>query len=707
MSSSEEDAEESIPHIEDDEAVSSSGGNESSAESDGELWEDSPSEDDEEVPKADESFGRDVMHADDISSDEEFVKNTIGNVPLRWYDHLPHIGYDTSGKKIQKLKKMSAVDAAIAARDDPKFKWTVVDEYNGEERTLTERQLVLLQRLHAGKVAHPESNSTPDYIPIYSNKVEMFPLGLQPTPSKKAFIPSKSEELIIARLQKGIREGRIKIMKKKEKKNDDVFLLWNEDNWTGHKRRRGATQMRMPKVATPGHAESYNPPEEYLPSAEERKQLEAVPEIDRPRNSFIPTKYDALRKVPAYAAFVKERFERCLDLYLCPAKVRRRKKKTVDLQSLVPDLPHPRELRPFPEEEMLLFEGHEGRVRSMSVSPSGQWLLTCGDDGTVRRWESDTGRCAAVWHFDDEIPEQVAWNPNPNIHVAAVAVGRRVVILNMRTANGHSAEATEELLTGALDSSDDDDDMRGVKWSRGKSGAGVGGLPLANASASIEIHLKEPVANVAWHYRGDYFATVCPSAHSPTERVAIHLLSRRLTQHPFRKVKGIAQRVAFHPSKPIFFYATKKAVRVYHLKRQTLIKKLTSSARHISTISIHPSGDHVVVGSLDRRLCWWDLDLSNTPFKSLQYHSKALRGSTFHSRYPLMASASDDGAVHVFHAKVYNDFVQNPLIVPVKVLRGHAIEGGLGVLDVAFHPTQPWLFSCGADGTVRLFQNIH
>ena len=37
----------------------------------------------------------------------------------------------------------------------------------------------------------------------------------------------------------------------------------------------------------------------------------------------------------------------------------------------------------------------------------------------------------------------------------------------------------------------------------------------------------------------------------------------------------------------------------------------------------------------------------------------------------------------------------------------HAIEGGLGVLDVAFHPTQPWLFSCGADGTVRLFQNIH
>lgn len=38
---------------------------------------------------------------------------------------------------------------------------------------------------------------------------------------------------------------------------------------------------------------------------------------DRPQN-FLPQKYDALRKVPGYANFVQEKFERCLDLYLCP-----------------------------------------------------------------------------------------------------------------------------------------------------------------------------------------------------------------------------------------------------------------------------------------------------------------------------------------------------------------------------------------------------
>lgn len=50
-----------------------------------------------------------------------------------------------------------------------------------------------------------------------------------------------------------------------------------------------------------------------------------------------------------------------------------------------------------------------------------------------------------------------------------------------------------------------------------------------------------------------------------------------------------------------------------------------------------------------------------------------------------------------------SDLLQNPLIVPVKVLKGHALTHELGVLDVAFHPSQPWLFSAGADGTLRLF----
>jgi len=114
----------------------------------------------------------------------------------------------------------------------------------------------------------------------------------------------------------------------------------------------------------------------------------------------------------------------------------------------------------------------------------------------------------------------------------------------------------------------------------------------------------------------------------------------------------------------------------------------------------------VIVGSLDRRMVWFDLDLSATPYKTLRYHEKGLRDVGFHPRYPLMASASDDGSVHVFHSTVYSDLMKNPLVVPVKILRGHSIVKKLGVISFAFHPNQPWLFSAGADGKIHLYQDI-
>ena len=188
----------------------------------------------------------------------------------------------------------------------------------------------------------------------------------------------------------------------------------------------------------------------------------------------------------------------------------------------------------------------------------------------------------------------------------------------------------------------------------------------------------------------------------------MHHVGRRQSQNPFAgKLKGEVQRVAFHPSKPVLFTATKTHVLVYHLVKQTLIKKLGSGVKWISSIAVHPGGDNVVIGSFDRRVCWFDLDLSSKPYKTLKYHDRAVRHSSFHAKYPLMASASDDGAVHIFHARVYDDLMRNALIVPVKSLKAHAPTDGLGVLDCAWHPSQPWLFSAGADGIVRLWQNIH
>ena len=33
------------------------------------------------------------------------LRNTVGNIPLHWYDDYPHIGYDQDGKKVLKPAK--------------------------------------------------------------------------------------------------------------------------------------------------------------------------------------------------------------------------------------------------------------------------------------------------------------------------------------------------------------------------------------------------------------------------------------------------------------------------------------------------------------------------------------------------------------------------------------------------------------------------
>lgn len=85
----------------------------------------------------------------------------------------------------------------------------------------------------------------------------------------------------------------------------------------------------------------------------------------------------------------------------------------------------------------------------------------------------------------------------------------------------------------------------------------------------------------------------------------------------------------------------------------------------------------------------------------MRYHKRGVRAVDFSPRYPLFASASDDGSVIVSHGMVYNDLLQNPLIVPVKILRGHEVVQSVGVTDCKFHPNQPWLLSSGADKTIR------
>lgn len=643
----------------------------------------------------------DTAYASD-DSDAPATINTIGNIPLSFYDSYPHIGYDINGKKIARPAKGEALDALLDSIDVPKG-WTgLTDPATGKPLQLSQEELEILRKIQMNEVPEEGYDPYPAMVEYFSGKLEVMPLSAAPEP-KRRFVPSKHEAKRVMKIVRAIREGRILPYKPPptEDKDEDLEIK-TYDVWANETPRPDhIMNIPAPKLPPPGYEESYHPPPEYLPNRAEIEAWEKIDEEDRDKD-FLPTNHESLRKVPGYDKFVKEKFERCLDLYLAPRI--RRNKLNIDPETLLPKLPSPEELRPFPTTCATVFSGHEGRVRSLAVDPSGVWLASGGDDGTVRIWELLTGR--QIWRIklgEDEAVNVVRWRPGTEATVLSAATGEDVFLMVPPIFDPEINIASQEILDAgwgfAASSSSNGAVSKkesAAKWIRPTQGE------LLEEGVLVKITLRKTIKVISWHRRGDYFATVSPQGQSAA--VAIHTLSKHLSQLPFRKLKGLAQYAQFHPSKPIFFVATQRTIRSYDLSKQVLLKILQPGARWISSIDVHPGGDNLIVGSYDRRLLWHDLELSATPYKTLRYHQKAIRAVRFHQGgLPLFADASDDGSLQIFHGKVVSDLMENATIVPLKVLRGHTVKRELGVMDLDWHPREPWCVSAGADGTCRLW----
>ena len=57
---------------------------------------------------------------------------------------------------------------------------------------------------------------------------------------------------------------------------------------------------------------------------------------------------------------------------------------TIEPEDLLPQLPSPKDLQPFPTVMSMVYEGHTDMVRSITVEPKGQYLVSGSDDLTVK-----------------------------------------------------------------------------------------------------------------------------------------------------------------------------------------------------------------------------------------------------------------------------------------------------------------------------------
>lgn len=92
----------------------------------------------------------------DDTSDEEDIRNTVGNIPMQWYDEYKHIGYDWDAKKIIKPVKRDQLDDFIKRMEDPNFWRTVKDPQTGQDIILSEADIDLIKRINSQRI--PDQN---------------------------------------------------------------------------------------------------------------------------------------------------------------------------------------------------------------------------------------------------------------------------------------------------------------------------------------------------------------------------------------------------------------------------------------------------------------------------------------------------------------------------------------------------------------------
>ena len=407
------------------------------------------------------------------------------------------------GNRILKPLKSNELDELLNRFDNDNGSGrSIYDPIEGKHVQLTEEEIQTIQRIQKAYYPDSDFDAYPEYVDYYTGDREIMPIASAPEP-KRRFIPSKWEMDKVLRLVRAIRRGYLKFTEAPKKPR--WYSLWDISSKESEMRRLDS-HIAAPKVKLPGHAESYNPPEEYLPTPEEIKKWEQMSPEDRPMN-FIPQKYVNLRGVPAYKKSFHERFERCLDLYLCPRI--KKAKMQVDPESLLPKLPNPRDLQPFPTIEAIVYRGHLDKVRSISIDPTSQWFVSGSDDKTVRLWELSTGRCVRNWNFDEKV-HMVSWNPNPSIHLFATVFNSTVTLIDPKMGSEEIRNSTETVIVMGKKRLAEHSTNTLIVWQYSKSDRD----DLNSGGSRLSLQHSRPIGHLTWHRKGDYFATVCSEGES-------------------------------------------------------------------------------------------------------------------------------------------------------------------------------------------------
>ena len=626
-------------------------------------------------------------NSSDDSSDEEVLVRT-GDVPENWYDGMEHVGYDINSNKVLKNREEDEVEKFIKKANDKNWWREIYDSKNNSSVYLSDKDLEIINRIRQGKFANKkvgEDDYFEDDLPY-----QIHPMSNQ-IPSKKKFGFSRNEQKTINRLVYLYKNG-LMPMEKPKKVEQKIYDIWEFEDEQDLSQYRPGFGYQIPRRDLPDNEESYNTKDN--------------------KDGGI------LRRIPRYDNLIEEELERCCDLFLSARTIR--KKLDLKENDVLPDLPKPEELRPFPTKECMVYKGHESSIRDICCDPNGNVLISADNGNLVFFWDVLTGKIITKFDLKEKVRKI---NINKFLKLIVICTETHIFFILPKYLEKKYKEeiltlVKEKIYPKIIENKvAKEDNKEGEKENNNNitiNDSFVWHIPKSDSKKEkqgILFYMKWTqgvIKNLVWHNKGDYFGTLSKNSQGKTQ-VYIHSLTKMTHQLPISHIKGNANCISFHPNKPYFIVATNSNIFVYNLQKQELSRKFISNLNTINRISIHKNGNDLIAGDKSGKVAWFQLELSSKPFKLMDYHQDKIKSVEFNNSFPLFLSCSRNGKLVVYYGKVNEEELVDPLIVPLKVLKINTNDtesnnkGNKLFTCACFHPNQIWIFSGGEDGKIRMW----
>ena len=330
-------------------------------------------------------------------------------------------------------------------------------------------------------------------------------------------------------------------------------------------------------------------------------------------------------------------------------------------------------------QELSKFKAHERRVYGLAVSPDGSIIATGGSDSEVKLWDAKSSEiiCTLSGHLDainclafSPIGDRIAsasvdktakvWDPQTGKEVFTVT-GHTASVLSV----AFSPDGTQLATTGG-------DDQTVQIWDA-QTGQSIKIIPSG----------RPDVRRLAFSPDGRRLGGICYGEYLLWDTQTWELIAA-VGAHD-RAVHCIA----FSPDGTQFATAGNTAeIKLWDTQTGNLIETLSGHSEAVWGVAFSPDGSRLVSGSADRTVKIWNTHDNND--RTLRGHSKGVTCVAFSKDGRQLASGDNDGTIILRNAQTSETQFR---------LQGHTAVVG----DLSFGPDGARLASAANDNTVRIW----